>query len=74
MFIFRPGSGFTGPAVRVEPGFEMEKYSQEDLFDSSVLSGEGNMENSQNVVASTYSSRNIAGSTQGKRYLFVTNK
>ena len=25
MFIFAPGSGFSGPAVKVEPGFELSE-------------------------------------------------
>ena len=41
MFIFQPASGFTGPSLKVEPGFEMGKYSQEKLFhDSGVVSSD----------------------------------
>ena len=35
MFVFGPGSGFTGPCVKVEPGFEMGQTTQ-----NSFLSGE----------------------------------
>ena len=28
MFVFKPGSGFSGPSVKVEPGFEMCEVTQ----------------------------------------------
>ena len=27
MFVYRPGSGFSGPSVRVEPGFDMNEVT-----------------------------------------------
>ena len=45
MFIFEPGSGFSGPAVKVEPGFEMQTYTQENWFrDSGVVMSDGSDE------------------------------
>ena len=32
MLIFKPGSGFTGPSVKVEPGFEIDECTQDSLF------------------------------------------
>ena len=28
MFVFKPGSGFSGPSIKVEPGFEMSEVTQ----------------------------------------------
>ena len=33
MFVFKPGSGFSGPCVKVEPGIEIVDTMQESLFD-----------------------------------------
>ena len=32
MFIYEPGSGFSGPCVKVEPGFEMEQVRESQQF------------------------------------------
>ena len=32
MYVFRPGSGFSGPSIKVDPGFQMEECSQDELF------------------------------------------
>ena len=65
MYIFQPGSGFSGPSVKVEAGFEMEKYSQEDLFrDSGVMISDVD-EHSQLVFTSTETnSQSVALTTQ----------
>ena len=36
MYMFRPGSGFTGPSVKVEPGFEMAEVKDltQSLYES----------------------------------------
>ena len=35
MYVFQPGSGFSGPSVKVSPGFEMQECTQETLFQQS---------------------------------------
>ena len=32
MYVFQPGSGFSGPSIKVEPGFEMNECTQDHLF------------------------------------------
>ena len=34
MFVFEPGSGFSGKAFRVEPGFELNESTQNCMFAS----------------------------------------
>ena len=36
MYVFRPGSGFSRPSIRVEPGFEFDECSQDSLFVETV--------------------------------------
>ena len=36
MFIFQPCSGFSGPAIKVEPGFEMNQCMPHVLFDETA--------------------------------------
>ena len=47
MYVFRPGSGFSGLSIKVEAGFQMEECSQESLFSeglSGVASGDVQVE------------------------------
>ena len=66
MFIFQPGSGFSGPAVKVEPGFEMEIYSQDSVFCNSAVTCD-TFDTSENVVPSTGISSEIIAPTPQKR-------
>ena len=36
MFVFKPGSGFSGPSVKVQPGFEIEECMQESFFSNTI--------------------------------------
>ena len=37
MFVFKPGSGFSGPSVKVEPGFEIGECTQYSLFSNDQM-------------------------------------
>ena len=47
MYVFRPGSGFSGPSVKVEPGFEMAEVK--DLTQSLYEVGESEVHTKSDV-------------------------
>ena len=62
MYVYKPGSGFSGPSVMVEPGFDMKEVSdltqslsvKAEIVDQEVATGSDVFEMSQvsNVISS----------------------
>ena len=77
MFVFEPGAGFTGPSVKVNPGFEMSVTSDVNWFESQVYASTSctvtEVENISSEPVCEKSEESIA-STPLKRFkLFYTN-
>ena len=74
MFVFGPGAGFSGPSLKVEPGFEMSETSQENLFQSHLnesAQGETSEVSAVKCEVSSEKSQGISNSTGIKRFLAI---
>ena len=69
MYVFQPGSGFSGPSVRVEPGFEIEDFTQEGLFTQSDVSSNMMACSVETCQVKTERGKEIVVSTAQKRFL-----
>ena len=69
MYVFKLGSGFSGPSIKVEPSFEMEECMQDDLFTQNDTDGLSELP--FNLETSQSAHTEIIESSQPKRLILV---
>ena len=69
MFVFGPGSGFTGPCVKVAPGFELADTTQYSVFsgETSKPLSMSEVSMKQDIISVDFSSE-VIGPTPFKRF------